>query len=114
MSAFFQWLYRLIFSRKKSIQRGSDVIVQIPPQEAETGTEQLPSDNVPEKPPVISIDNSSQEIELICHQIEQAIEKIRANIRANKGQAARQTLQCQRLITKLDHLMACPQHLDSK
>jgi len=110
MSAFFQWLYRLIFSRKESIQRGSDVIVQIPPQE--TGTEQLLSDNVPEKPPVISIDNTSQEIESICHQIEQAIEKISANIRANNDHAARQTLQ--QLITKLDHLMTCPQHLDSK
>ena len=103
MSAFFQWLYRLIFSRKKSIQWESDVIVQTPPQEAEIGTEQLPSDNVPEKPPVISIDNTSQEIELICHQIEQAIENIRANIRTNNDHAARQTLQ--RLITKLDHLM---------
>ncbi|WGZ94178.1 MAG: hypothetical protein QJT81_20735 [Candidatus Thiothrix putei] len=113
MSAFFQWFYRLIFSRKESIQHGSDVIVQIPLQAAETEIEQLPSDNVPEKPPVISIDNTSQEIELICHQIEQAIENIRANnIRTNNDHAARQTLQ--RLITKLDHLMACPQHLDSK
>lgn len=112
MRAFFQWLYRVIFSRKESIQRGSDVIVQIPLQAAETEIEQLPSDNVPEAPPVISIDNSSQEIESICHQIERAIENISANIRANNDQAARQTLQ--QLIKKLDHLMTCPQSLDSK
>ncbi|MDQ5767244.1 hypothetical protein [Thiothrix subterranea] len=114
MSAFFQWFYRLIFSRKESIQHGSDVIVQIPLQAAETEIEQLPSDNVHEAPPVISIDNSSQEIESICHQIERTIENISANIRTDKSHAAQQTLQCQRLIIQLDHLMTCHQDLSSK
>lgn len=94
MSTFFQWLDRLFFSQKKSIQ--------------------LQPDNIPKKQSIIPIDNTPQEIELICYQIEKTIENIRANIRVNKDQAEQQTLQCRRLIIQLDHLMNYPQSLDSK
>ena len=100
MGAFFQWLYRLLFSRKDSTPRKP-----VLNQETETRTELLSPDNTAKKLAIISVDNTSQEIELICHQIEQSIQGVHSYIRCDKNSAKEQLANCKLLITRLDNIM---------
>lgn len=67
-----------------------------------------------EKTPVAPIDNTHQEIELTCHQIEQSIESIRSNIRADKDNTGIQILRCKQLIAQLDNAMQAQQSLNTE
>jgi hypothetical protein len=93
MNAFFQWIYGWFSPRKKSIE-------QEPVQTSE---------NTPAAP----IDDTHQEIELTCHQIEQSIESICSSMRNDKSNSAKQLSDCKKLIKHLDSIMSTAQYLSA-